>query len=103
MLCPVTASELRSVTPPSFDVGGLAVPLALTCPTNPSASRVPPPLGTASGGGLHPISGPRAVYGKLTNRSRKSKAFVVTSAAPPSIGVVTLKISCIVRSVELWW
>jgi len=41
---------------------------------------------------------PRTVYGKLTNRSRKSVAF----AASRSIGVVTLKISCIVRSVELW-
>src|SRR5437773_1267064 len=41
---------------------------------------------------------PRTVYGKLTNRSRKSVAF----AASRSIGVVTLKISWSVRSVELW-
>ena len=43
------------------------------------------------------VSGPCAVYGKLTNRSRKSVAL----AAPPSIGF-TLKISWSVRSVELW-
>ena len=42
------------------------------------------------------ILGPRTVYGKLTNRSRKSVAF----AAAPSIGV-TPKISSTVRSVEL--
>src|SRR5437773_106709 len=40
---------------------------------------------------------PRTVYGKLTNRSRKSEAV----AASPSIGF-TPKISWIVRSVELW-
>jgi len=40
---------------------------------------------------------PRAVYGKLVNRSRKSVAF----AASRSIGV-TPKISWTVRSVELW-
>ena len=44
-----------------------------------------------------PCSGPRAVYGKLTNRSLRSVAF----AASRIIGV-TPKISCIVRSVELW-
>src|SRR5438093_10744582 len=74
------------------------VPRDLHAQTNPGPSRVPPPLAMASGGGLHPCSGPRAVYGKLTNRSRKSVAL----AAPPSIGVVTPKISCTVRSVELW-
>src|SRR5439155_21303035 len=65
-----------------------------------AARRVPPPLEMASGGGLrgaHEPPGPRAVYGKLTNRSLKSVAF----AAPPSIGV-TPKISSTVRSVELW-
>jgi len=51
----------------------------------------------ASGGALHLCSSTRAVYGKLTNRSRKSVAF----PASPSSGV-TPKISSIVRSVELW-
>src|SRR5207249_1653090 len=40
---------------------------------------------------------PRTVYGKLTNRSRKSEAV----AASRSIGVMP-KISWTVRSVELW-
>src|SRR5438876_9935957 len=48
---PALGSRSRGPRPP---VG----PGRSSCPTKPNASRVPPPLGTASGGGLHPCLRP---------------------------------------------